>query len=184
MRSWVRRPTIRGHLGTLVCEALISQVVSAIEIAPVPRQITQLRVFIASPGGLREERERFRTALEKFSRNLGSDRSVWFEPVGWEETIGGVGRPQAIINEDLKSCDYAVFVLHDRWGSPSGGAYTSGTEEEWTLAEQLYRDGQIRNIALFFKSVDPAKLSDPGDQLKPVLAFKEKIEREKRYLFK
>ena len=90
----------------------------------MPRQITQYRVFIASPGGLREERERFRKALDKFSRNLGSDRNVWFEPVGWEETIGGAGRPQAIINEDLKQCDYAVFVLHDRWGSPSGGAYS------------------------------------------------------------
>jgi hypothetical protein len=32
--------------------------------------------------------------------------------------------------------------------------------------------------------VDRIKLEDPGDQLKPVLEFKRKIESEKRYLFK
>ena len=150
----------------------------------MPRQIIQYRVFIASPSGLQDERNRFHKALEKFSRLHGSERDVSFEPVGWEETIGGAGRPQAIINEDLMQCDYVVFVVHDRWGTPGGGGYTSGTEEEWAIAEQLYRDNKLRNIALFFKSVDPAKLSDPGDQLKPVLEFKKKIEREKRYLYK
>jgi len=71
-----------------------------------------------------------------------------FHPVGWEDTIGGVGRPQEQINEDLKHCDYAVFVLHDRWGSPTGSGHTSGTEEEWALAEELYKATKIRNITL------------------------------------
>jgi len=73
--------------------------------------------------------------------------------------------------------------LHDRWGAPTGNGYTSGVEEEWALAEQLYRENKIYNIALFFKTVDPGKLRDPGDQLKAILAFKKKIESEKRYLF-
>jgi hypothetical protein len=75
--------------------------------------------------------------------------------------------------------------LHgSRWGSPTGGGYTSGTEEEWALAEELYRDNKIRNIALFFKDVDTRQLRDPGKQLQSVLAFKKRIEEEKRYLFK
>jgi len=110
-------------------------------------------------------------------------QGVLFHPVGWEDTVGGVGRPQELINEDLKQCDYAVFVLHDRWGSPTGGGYTSGTEEEWTLAEELYKN-KIRNIALFFKNIVSRQLSDPGKQLESVLAFKKKIEEGKRYLFK
>ena len=77
-----------------------------------------------------------------------------------------------------------VFVLHDRWGSPTGSSYTSGTEEEWALAEELYKVTKLRNIALFFKQVDAGKLNDPGDQLKPVLAFKKRIEEGKRYIFK
>ncbi len=95
-----------------------------------------------------------------------------------------MGRPQALINEDLKQCDYAVFVLHDRWGTPTGGGYTSGTEEEWALAEELYTANAIRNIALFFRKVDPRQLRDAGKQLEAVLAFKKRIEEGKRYLFR
>ena len=150
----------------------------------MPRSITQYRVFIGSPGGLKDERLKFRAALEKCSAHYGIHKDVQFHPVCWEDRIGGGGRPQEQINEDLKTCDYAVFVLHDRWGSPTGNGHTSGTQEEWALAEELYKAGKIRNIALFFKAVDPGKLADPGDQLKQVLAFKKTIEDEKRYLFK
>jgi hypothetical protein len=149
----------------------------------MPKKITQYRVFIGSPGGLAEERQRFRAVLEKFSLNHGSDRDAEYKAVGWEDTVGGVGRPQELISEDLKQCDYAVFVLHDRWGSPTGSGYSSGTEEEWSLAEELYRQNKIRNIALFFKSVHSSKLGDPGDQLKPVIAFKTKIECEKSAIY-
>lgn len=150
----------------------------------MPRSIRQYRIFIATPGGLSEERQRFRKVVERFSRGFSGSSDVVFEPVGWEETIGGVGRPQAVINEDLKKCDYAVFVLHDRWGTPTEAEYISGFEEEWALAQALYNDNKIRNIAIYFKEVDNAKLADPGNQLKSVLAFKNKIEIEKRYLYK
>jgi hypothetical protein len=52
------------------------------------------------------------------------------------------------------------------------------------LAEELYRANKIRNIALFFKNVDPRQLRDPGGQLEAVLGFKRRIEEEKRYLFR
>ncbi len=148
------------------------------------KSLTQYRVFIGSPGGLEEEREHFRRVLEKYTEVHSEPHNVTFHPVRWEETIGGVGRPQELINEDLRQCDYAVFVLHDRWGSPTAGAYTSGVEEEWALAEELYKANKVRNIALFFRKVDPHRLRDPGKQLVSVLAFKERIEEGKRYLFK
>lgn len=135
----------------------------------MPKTITQYRVFLGSPGGLDDEREKFRKALEKFSLLHAARKDVMFHAVGWENTIGGAGRPQSLINEDLKTCDYAVFVFHDRWGSETGNGCTSGTEEEWTLAEELYKKSEIRNIALFFKDVGPERLADPGPQLEKVL---------------
>jgi uncharacterized protein DUF4062 len=149
----------------------------------VPKSLTQYRIFIGSPGGLEEERKRFRDLLDKYTRLHGEPKGVTFFPVGWEDTVGGAGRPQAIINEDLKQCDYAVFILQDRWGTPTG-THSSGLEEEWELAEQLYKKTSIRNIALFFKKVDAGKLLDPGLQLTKVMDFKKKIEAGKRFLFK
>jgi tetratricopeptide (TPR) repeat protein len=150
----------------------------------MPKSLIQYRVFIGSPGGLEEERKLFRRTLEKCTELHAEPRGATFYPVGWEDTISGAGRPQELINEDLNECDYAVFVLHDRWGSPTGGGYSSGTEEEWTLAEKLYKETKIRNITLFFKQVAAAQLHDPGAQLSKVLAFKRQIEEGKKYLFK
>ena len=131
----------------------------------MPKTLTQYRVFIGSPGELEEERKCFRGKLTKFSEIHSEPRGVVFHPVGWEETIGGVGRPQDLINEeDLKQCDYAVFILHDRWGSPTGDLYTSGVEEEWALTEELYKtnkEAPDHNAALFCatKATD-ASMSD------------------------
>lgn len=152
----------------------------------VPKLLTQYRVFIASPSGLDEERECFRRNLDRFTTMHAEPVGVTFHPVCWEQTVGGAGRPQELINEDLKECDYAVFVLHDRWGSPPGGAgrYASGVEEEWTLVEELYKANKIRNVALFFKNVDLHQMNDPGIQLQAVLSFKKRIAEEKRYLFR
>jgi tetratricopeptide (TPR) repeat protein len=149
----------------------------------MPRQITQYRIFIGSPGGLRDEREAFRRVLTTFNEHHGEPNGIVFAPIGWEDTLGGVGRPQELINEDLRQCDFAIFVFHDRWGSPTGNAGRVGTEEEWQLVQELYEKKTIRKICLFFKDVDPGKLADPGVQLQPVLNFKAGIERDKKHLF-
>jgi hypothetical protein len=84
------------------------------------KQITQYRIFIASPGGLVEERNAFKKAIEKTNSREGEPRGVQFLPVGWELTLNKQGRPQALINEEVKTCDYFFLVLHNRWGSSTG----------------------------------------------------------------
>jgi tetratricopeptide (TPR) repeat protein len=149
----------------------------------MPRQLTQYRVFIGSPGGLQPERTAFRDALTQFNRIYGEPEGIIFAPIGWEDSLGGVGRPQEQINEDLRSCDYAVFIFHDRWGSSTGSGKSSGTEEEWELALELYEKKIIRKICLFFREVDASKQSDPGPQLSKVLNFRNGIEAERKHLF-
>ena len=150
-------------------------------------KITQYKVFIASPGGLEKEREAFRAALSGHNEADGLARGAYFSPVGWELTIRGVGRPQAKINDDVKKSDFFVLVLWDRWGSPpdNAGKYTSGTEEEYKIALECFssRTHPLREILVFFKTVDPRQLSDPGAQLKQVLDYKKKLEAEKKIFF-
>lgn len=155
----------------------------------MPLPITAYRVFIASPGGLQEERKIFREVVNSYNEVDAVQRGLLFIPTGWEDTLGGVGRPQAIINEDLRVCDYFILLLWDRWGTPPDvgavGGYSSGTQEEYTVAQSCLLDSALpmREIVAFFKAVDPSKLSDPGEQLQKVLDFKRELERQKMMLF-
>lgn len=153
----------------------------------MPSSITVYRVFIASPGGLQAERAAFRQALARYNELEGVHRGVLFIPVGWEDTLGGVGRPQKLINEDVRSADYMVVLLWDRWGSPTGesATSTSGTEEEYSVALECLRDPNrpMIQVVAFFKAVDPIHLADPGPQLAKVLGFRRRLEEEKILLY-
>ena len=152
----------------------------------MPSNVVKYRIFIASPGGLDDIRRRFRTTLDEYNSLESVPRGVLFEPVGWEATLPGVGRPQALINEDIKTCDRAVFMFRDRWGSHpgEGSGFTSGSEEEWRLCTDLVAAGSMQGVQLFFLPVSDAQLKDPGPQLQQVLAFRQKLEDGRAHLFK
>jgi tetratricopeptide (TPR) repeat protein len=152
----------------------------------VPEKITAYRVFIASPGGLEKEREAFRHAVNAHNESDAIERRVIFLPIGWEITQGGIGRPQAIINDEVRRSDYFVLILHDRWGSApqtGEGPYSSGSEEEFDIARECHKLGTMRQIVILFKDLDPAQQRDPGPQLGKVLKFKEQLEAERSFLF-
>jgi len=154
----------------------------------MPTNLTCFRIFIASPGGLGEERRAFRDEIQDYNDSEAIHRGVLFQPFGWEDTLGGVGRPQSIINEDVRSSDFFVLLLWNRWGSApdvKSSRFTSGTEEEYHVALECYEatDRPMRQLVMLFKAVDPQQLSDPGPQLESVLKFKQEMEEEKTHLF-
>ena len=153
----------------------------------MPVSITTYRVFIATPGGLAAERELFRNVVRSYNESEATPRGVQFAAIGWEDTLPGRGRPQGVINSDLEDCDYCIVVLWDRWGSaPSErGPHSSGTEEEFDVAMRCAADESrpMRDVVVFFKSVDERQLSDPGPQLTRVLDFRKRLEQERQLLF-
>jgi hypothetical protein len=68
----------------------------------MPKKIDQYRVFIATPGGLGDERNSFRKTLEDYTSSDAEPRGI-------------------------------TMV---------------GTEEEWNLAEELFKTLKMRNIAV------------------------------------
>ncbi|MGB6066781.1 MAG: tetratricopeptide repeat protein [Desulfomonilaceae bacterium] len=151
-------------------------------------KINCLRVFIASPGGLADDRKAFREEIQDYNQAESIPRGVLFHPVGWEDTLGAVGRPQAIINGDVRTSDYFILLLWNRWGSPPdtcSSRFTSGTEEEYEIAMECYNSKEfpMRQLVMIFKSVDAQQLSDPGPQLQKVLEFRQRIESQKTHLF-
>jgi hypothetical protein len=155
----------------------------------VPELLTQYRVFIASPGGLEAERKAFRDAIREYNEMDAERRGVTFRPVGWEATLGRMARPQSLINDEIKSCDYFLLLLWDRWGSspdaPGVDGYSSASEEEFELAVACQADDTLpmQEVMVFFKGVDPKMLADPGEQLKEVQKFKMNLEAEKKHYF-
>jgi hypothetical protein len=146
-------------------------------------QLSIVRAFIASPGDLNPERNRFREIIEGVNRIKAEPLGVHLIPVGWEDTLPGKGRPQQLINSDIESCDLFVLLLWKRWGTPSG-EYSSGTEEEFELARKINEDGQGKpHMLLYFKSVPDYMLADPGPQLSQVLSFRSKVEQERSFFY-
>jgi tetratricopeptide (TPR) repeat protein len=141
------------------------------------KKVHLFKIFIASPRNLDKERMLFSEAIDEYNRNEAVDRGVLFKAVAWEETLGAQGRPQDIINEELRQCDFFILILHDWWGSnpkDKKSKYTSGSEEEFHVAYDCLKDTNypMKQMILFFKDVEPSQLNDPGPQLSQVLAFK------------
>ena len=95
-----------------------------------------IRVFLASPGDLTEERQAAKQVIDEVNEEWGEYLGSHVELVGWEDTVARFGRPQAIINGDLERCEVFVGMLWKRWGTPPGGEskYTSGFEEEFSIS--------------------------------------------------
>jgi tetratricopeptide (TPR) repeat protein len=150
--------------------------------------IRAYKVFVASPGGLDEEREAARAEMARFNSELMHELRTAFNASGWEDVPGTLGRPQATINEEIEQCDYLILIVWNRWGTrPSqSDRYTSGTEEEFFIAKELVKDGSrpMRDILVLFKGVPEEQLRDPGPQLTKVLQFKAKLGQEKEVYYK
>jgi hypothetical protein len=143
-----------------------------------------IQVFVASPGDLGEERMVFRSVVDEVNKIKARSLGYSIEPLGWEDTLPGKGRPQALINEDVRKCHLFVLLLWKRWGTFSG-QYSSGTEEEFEIARALNEKTQgVPEIWLYFKSIPEYMLADPGEQLQKVLKFRTKIEAERSFLYR
>ena len=142
-----------------------------------------VKVFLGSPGDLTEERRAAKVIVDDFNSELAETFGCQVELVGWEDTLPELGRPQEIINRDLDGCDLFVGMLWKRWGTPPGACpYTSGFEEEFERSlARSEREGRPA-ISLLLKQLTDSELTDPGDHLKKVIAFRERVFGERKLL--
>jgi hypothetical protein len=143
-----------------------------------------LQIFLASPGDLQTERRTTRNVVDDINHGLARELGWHIDLVGWEETLPGYSRPQERINPEVETCDLFIGLLHEGWGTPTG-SFSSGFEEEFEIARaRRERSGSAPEIWLFFKSMEPKLVRDPGEDAKRVLAFRAKTIAEKKLLFR
>jgi len=133
-----------------------------------------LKVFIGSPSDLLKERVEARAVVDRLNRHLAKNLGLYVELRGWEDTLPGYSRPQDRINQDIRDSGLFIGAIWRRWGTPTG-EYSSGFEEEFELAKEQRKKGQLEDIWLFFKKVPDDLLGDPGEQLHKVLDFRETV---------
>lgn len=144
-------------------------------------------VFIASPGGLEDERESARRIVEEINESHSEHWGCRIKLVGWEATLPGYNRAQSLINQDLDKCDYFVGVIWNHWGSkPQDGdsRFTSGFEEEFERAKDRLNQGLMKDIILFFKDIPEVQLRDSGPSVARVLTFRQACVDSYKIMFK
>lgn len=148
----------------------------------VTQAVRELLVFLASPGDVQLEREAVREVERRINANF-EDRGVRVRMVGYEQVRPELGRPQGLINPLVCKCDVFIGLLSRRWGSETG-VYTSGFEEEFSVAVSRREEGGAPAIGMFFAELTPDALADPGPQLQLVMAFQERVRAERIALYK
>jgi hypothetical protein len=144
-----------------------------------------IKVFLASPGDLGQERKVAFSVVNEFNQIWADHFGYQVDLVGWEDTVSAYGRPQAIINRELEQCELFFGMIWKRWGTKpdTDSKYTSGFEEEFSLSLANCRRSGRPALKLVFKEIDDDLLRDPGDDLKKVLSFRQAIIGKKEVLF-
>jgi hypothetical protein len=143
----------------------------------MPRTETVLRIFVASPGDVADERQKLEEVVLEVNQIVGSIYSIRLELVRWEtSTSPSIGlEPQDVINHQIDD-DYDIFVgiMWSRFGKATN-KYESGTEEEFYRAKQRHDTDSSVDIMFYFKDepIAPSKI-DPG-QLEKINDFKGRI---------
>ena len=120
----------------------------------MPHQATVLKVFVASPEDVSEERDCLEEVIRELNMIWAQQLSIRLELICWEtHTYPGFGEdPQAVINEQI-SQDFDIFIglMWYRFGTPTGRA-GSGTVEEFSRAKKRYdQNPDSLQLMIYFK---------------------------------
>ena len=110
---------------------------------------TKVRIFVASPRDVDEERRRLALVVEHLNRGLADWLELTIELLRWETHVApDTGRPEGVILDQLPPDQWDIFIgiLWLRLGTETGGSdpdtgqpYFAGTEEEFKAAYRIVR---------------------------------------------
>jgi len=152
----------------------------------MPKIITVLRIFVASPSDLDEERKLLEGVIEELNLIWLQQKGISFELIKWEtHSYPSAGTdPQDVINNQL-SADYDIFLgmFWSRIGKPTQRS-KSGTLEEFDIAYRKWKcDPLSTRLMIYFKTTPISPDDIDPDQLKQLKEFRNSLS-EKGVLYK
>lgn len=144
----------------------------------MPEQVTQLRLFVASPGDVAEERASIDAVVDELNRTIGRTKKLAVRVVKWEtDSVPGFGSdPQAVINDQvsIEEIDIFVGVLWARFGTATPRAL-SGTQEEFERAYQRWKQNPASMAIMMYFCDRPVPPSIDAAQLRAVQEFRSTV---------
>jgi hypothetical protein len=142
--------------------------------------ITKVRVFVASPGDVVDERRQMVDVVTELNQTLGPILNLSIELVRWDtHAYAAPGPIQPNITEQIGDYDILVGIMWKRFGTRTQVA-GSGTEEEFRIAHENWgRDGKPHIMFYFCEApLSPRMSSEEMQQLQNVNSFRAEISRE------
>jgi Domain of unknown function (DUF4062) len=144
----------------------------------MPKNITIISVFVASPSDVQDERNLLEGLIAELNMIWSASLGIRFELIRWETHVHpSFGNdPQSVINNQIDA-DYDVFVgiLWGRYGTPTPRA-DSGTKEEFERAYARFKEtGLVPEIMIYFKDAPIAPSKIDTDQLQKVKNFRSSL---------
>jgi Domain of unknown function (DUF4062) len=144
----------------------------------MPKNITVVSVFVASPSDVLDERNLLEGLIAELNMIWSANLGIRFELIRWETHVHPSfgSDPQSVINNQIDA-DYDVFVgiLWGRYGTPTPRA-DSGTKEEFERAYTRFKEtGCEPEIMIYFKDAPIAPSKIDTDQLQKVKHFRSSL---------
>ncbi len=150
---------------------------------PKKKVIHEIRIFLASPGDVSEERNLAERIISESNRDICEPRNYRLKLIRWENdtypTIDQDG--QQVINKQLvlnefQTYDLFIGIMWMKFGTPTPRA-GSGTEEEYNLAHLAFQEHGLPHIMFYFNQAPPK--SFPGKRelegMQQVTEFKDRL---------
>jgi len=154
------------------------------KISKMNKEVTQIKVFVSCPSDVKNEKSIVEYLCDEINQKYRDKFKVSLLMVEWEKSvIPQFGpRPQAIINQQISKYDVFIGIFWKRFGTPPGAKnpntgehYESGTEEEFEIAYQGWKQKKSVRINFYFKDLNRKAGIDDQVQTAKVVAFKKKL---------
>jgi hypothetical protein len=140
-----------------------------------------LKVFVASPGDVRQERDKLAKVIFELNQTLtilAPEKGLALELVRWETHVApGLGvDAQDVVNRDLPEYDIFVGIMWQRFGTPTKRA-ASGAHEEFLQAYERWKKSREFPVLYYFcqKAIAVPRAVEEVKQLERVVAFREEL---------
>ena len=145
-----------------------------------PELVRVIKVFVASPGDVVEERKAVEPVVGEINRTLGDQLGCRLEVVMWETDAYAAASPlgaQPIIDSqiDVTSMDVVIGIFWTRFGTDTGFGLSGSAHEIQRALEASMRRGKPHVMVYFCDR--PARIASVNDaeQQKKVLELREQL---------